>query len=167
MHPQARDFVASHRKHYDLCEFGSYDVNGGIRDLFPDHNYVGVDVRPGLGVDVVADCATWDGNGRRFDLVVCCEVLEHFERWQDIIANAARLLRPGGRLIVTAAGPSREPHTCNGKAWSPDCGEHYRNIDPDVLRVVCGWHFGEVHVECDGQDVRAVCVGVRQSESAG
>lgn len=163
MHPQARDFVASHRKHFDLCEFGSYDVNGGIRDLFPDHNYVGVDSRPGPGVDVVADCRTWDGAGRRFDLVVCCEVLEHCERWSEIIANARRLLRPGGRLIVTAAGPGREAHTCNGEAWSSASGEHYRNIDPDVLRVVCGWHFVEVHVDHLGQDVRAVCVRQRET----
>lgn len=161
MHPQARDFIASHRKHFDLCEFGSYDVNGGIRDLFPDHNYVGVDVRPGPGVDVVADCATWDGAGRRFDLVVCCEVLEHCERWSEIIANARHLLRPGGRLIVTAAGPGRQPHTCDGKAWSPDCGEHYQNVGPDELRAVCREFFDEVYVECDGQDVRAVAVRQR------
>lgn len=157
MHKQARDFVSAHRHSRDLCEFGSYRVNGEIRDLFPDWNYVGVDIRPGPGVYVVADCATWD-DGRRFDLIVCCEVLEHAENWREIIRNAYRLLRPVGRLICTAAGPNRPKHTCNGEHWTPECGEYYGNIDPDELREgLESAGFEEVHVHCTGQDVR--CVG--------
>ena len=35
------------------------------------------------------------------DLVVCADVLEHVEGWPAVVAAAARLLRPGGRLYVT------------------------------------------------------------------
>ncbi len=166
MHQQAREFVARTCKPRDVCEFGSYNVNGGIRDLFPDCNYVGVDVRPGPGVDVAADCSKWDGDGRRFDLVVCCEVLEHAALWQEIISTAYRLLRPCGRFICTAAGPNRPKHTCDGKAWSPECGEYYGNIDPNRLRTaleVVG--FAEIHVECTGQDVRCLAVKSKNTSS--
>jgi hypothetical protein len=44
-------------------------------------------------------------NGRQFDLVVCSEVLEHIEDWQDAVANLVKMTRthllitvPSGRL---------------------------------------------------------------------
>ncbi len=40
--------------------------------------------------------------GRRFDTVLYIDVLEHIEDDQSELANAARLLRPGGRLIILA-----------------------------------------------------------------
>ena len=36
-----------------------------------------------------------------FDLVLCTEVLEHVAEWDPAFANLNRLLRPGGRLIIT------------------------------------------------------------------
>jgi len=156
MHQQAREFVALNRHTRDVCEFGSYYVNGAVRDLFPDCNYVGVDIRPGPGVDIVGDCATWD-DGRRFDIVLCCEVFEHAENWKKIVGNAYKLLRGGGRFIVTAAGPNRPKHTCDGQAWSDKVKEHYKNIEPDKLKTaleVAG--FKEVYVKSTGQDVYAV-----------
>jgi SAM-dependent methyltransferase len=36
-----------------------------------------------------------------FDLVVAFEVIEHLERWQDFLAEARRVLRPGGLLLVS------------------------------------------------------------------
>ncbi|MEK7414959.1 MAG: bifunctional 2-polyprenyl-6-hydroxyphenol methylase/3-demethylubiquinol 3-O-methyltransferase UbiG [Planctomycetota bacterium] len=35
------------------------------------------------------------------NLVVCADVLEHVDGWPAVVAAAARLLRPGGRLYVT------------------------------------------------------------------
>ena len=36
-----------------------------------------------------------------YDAVVCSEVLEHVEPWRDVVANMARVLKPGGLLVVT------------------------------------------------------------------
>ncbi len=36
-----------------------------------------------------------------FDLVVAFEVIEHLERWQDFLAEARRVLRPAGLLLVS------------------------------------------------------------------
>ena len=36
-----------------------------------------------------------------YDLVVCSEVLEHVEPWREVVANIARVLKPGGLLVLT------------------------------------------------------------------
>lgn len=50
---------------------------------------------------------------KRFDLIVCTEVLEHVAHWPAAFANLARLLGPGGRLLVTCPHlwvPHEEPY---------------------------------------------------------
>jgi SAM-dependent methyltransferase len=47
-----------------------------------------------------------------FAFILCSEVLEHVPRWPEAFANLARLLRPGGRLLVTTPHlwvPHEEP----------------------------------------------------------
>jgi SAM-dependent methyltransferase len=38
---------------------------------------------------------------RRFDLVICCEVLEHLTVPSGAVAELARVLKPGGHLVVS------------------------------------------------------------------
>lgn len=134
MHPQAYEFVRrcvrSITPRRRVCELGSCDVNGSPRALFPGAEYVGVDERPGPGVDVVCDAAAFDCHGA-FDCVVCTEVLEHAPRARDICANAWELLGPGGVFVVTAATDPRAPHGVDGAAVGE---EFYRNVDPADLR---------------------------------
>lgn len=155
MHKEALDFVRRNRHAIDVLEFGSYNVNGGVRELFAGCNFLGVDVRPGPGVDIVADAATFDSKGRLFDVIVCTEVFEHAKDWRLIIAKSFYLLRDGGKLIITAAGPGRQKHSVDGSpALAP--GEWYENIDPVQLQEKLGEYFSEVYVETLGQDVRAI-----------
>jgi SAM-dependent methyltransferase len=168
MHPEARQWVEANLPAgvRSVLELGSYDVNGNVRDLLPGVPYIGVDIRPGPGVDVVTDAASmyeipcdpqlWKLQGT-FDLVLCLEVLEHCEKAADIIGNAARALRPGGTLIVTTAGPGRPPHGVGGLVVGE---EYYRNITREQLGL---WlrHAGFTAIVLDeardGQDVR--CMG--------
>jgi SAM-dependent methyltransferase len=146
MHRQALEYVARHTngRHYrTVVEFGSRDVNGSPRTVIGADRYIGVDLVGGNGVDYVADAATWKlVEGRRsglgtVDLVVCCEVLEHTPYVEDIIANAARHLEPGGKLIVTCAADPRLPHSAvDGARLRP--GEHYENLTGDRLLRACG-----------------------------
>ncbi len=96
----------------DVLEVGSYNVNGSVRPLFAGcRSYVGLDLLPGPGVDVVYHPLDWGRAIRfdvivstRFDVIVSTEMLEHTERpWHDLFEWYLRL-RPGGRLIVTARG---------------------------------------------------------------
>jgi SAM-dependent methyltransferase len=50
---------------------------------------------------------------RQFDLIVCTEVLEHVAQWPNAFGNLARLLKPGGRLLITCPHiwvPHEEPY---------------------------------------------------------
>lgn len=143
MHPPVRAYVAraieTHGPFRNVLEFGSRDVNGGVRDLFEAPFYVGVDFVEGPGVDVVTDAADFDpigdlvGRGdlppsfAGFDAVVCTEVLEHAERADEIVAAAARSLRLGGVFIATMATDPRAPHSAIDenpiRHW-----EFYRNV---------------------------------------
>lgn len=159
MHHAAYEWVSASRRNLSACELGSRDVNGSVRDLFPGWAFVGVDVTPGPGVDVVADAATWDGDGRRFDLVLCCEVLEHDPAgWRRIVANAHRLLQPGGWFVVTAAGPGRVPHACDGDPIGDPPREPYANVYPAALAAAlaeAGFEAVTGSVTAGGADVRA------------
>lgn len=114
-----------------ICELGSLDVNGSVSPLFAGCAfYVGVDVRGGRGVDVVANAAHY-GEPNAFDLVVSTECLEHALDARNIVLNAYRILKPGGACIVTAAAPNRAPHGNDGGDVS---GEFYQGIDIEVLK---------------------------------
>lgn len=44
-----------------------------------------------------------------FDVVTMLAVLEHLERPRDIVSEIGRILRPGGRLILTVPSPAAKP----------------------------------------------------------
>lgn len=164
MHQRAKDYVKGFvqelaERNLDanvilrVVEFGSYDVNGSVRDLFHGLPYTGVDVRSGKGVDVVGDAAEWGEDGC-CEVVVSTEVLEHAENAAALVANAFRLLVAGGVFIVTAAGPGRNPHGNDGGAVGD---EFYRNIEPGELAEwldEAGFSDYEIDVTPDGQDIR-------------
>ena len=53
-------------------------------------------------LDIISDITAIPRPDASFDAVLCVEVLEHLPRPDRAIAEFARLLRPGGRLILTA-----------------------------------------------------------------
>lgn len=72
------------------------------RDL-AQGRWLGIDMQPGRGVDVVADLHElphdWTG---RFTGVLCSEVLEHV-RWPWVaLAQIHRVMSPGAWLVITA-----------------------------------------------------------------
>lgn len=62
--------------------------------------YVGVDLDPQSEADVVGDAQAIPLDSESFDTVLMDEVLEHLERPGDALAEAHRLLRPGGHVII-------------------------------------------------------------------
>lgn len=157
MHAEARSYIAQHAPDCEgpVLEIGSRDINGGVRDLFPADGYHGIDLAEGKGVDEVVDVVDHNPK-RKYGTVVCCEVLEHYEDPEAVIRSAFRLLKNGGTLLVTAAGPSRTPHSgIDGGQVRDD--EFYANIDPADLR---SWLelFADYEVDVAGDDVRARAV---------
>jgi SAM-dependent methyltransferase len=156
MHPAALQWLDACRARLSVCDLGSLNVNGSARDHFHGWDYVGVDCRPGPGVTVVADAREYDADGREFDVVVSCEMLEHCPDWPRAIVNAYCLTKPGGAFWGTAAGPKRPVHSSDGSATLGE-KEHYANVDPDDLkwRLECaGFDQIVVRLASDGNDVQ-------------
>lgn len=168
MHREAYEFVAQELDRMpaspdaEVVEIGGRNINGSIRSLF-GRNYTSTDIAPGEGVDVVASGADYQ-HPKPIDVAVCCEVLEHTPDVEAIIANLARQLSPTGRLILTAAGPTRTPHSAIDGA-DLHAGEYYGNVEPERLQKAleaAGIH-ARVELGRFGQDVYAVAY--KQAES--
>jgi SAM-dependent methyltransferase len=136
MHAEAYAFVrnalASLGPPRSVVELGGLNFNGSIRDLFRVEYYCSVDLVPGFYVDVVADAAEFTPSESP-EWVVCCEVLEHSPYPERIVANAIRILQPGGVLVLTCAAPPRAPHSgVDGMAVRD--GEYYGNVELEDFR---------------------------------
>lgn len=163
MHDAAMAWIAEHAtdQPVDVLDIGGRDVTGpwggSPRHLFPNAAYRVLDIAEGPDVDIVADAATWQPNGRRYDIVISAECFEHTAAWPAIVRTAYAACKPGGRFIATMAGPGRRPHGALGE-HGLEVGEHYANIRPERLRAVLG-QAGFVDVTVDHQpdpaDVRA------------
>tara|TARA_R110000868_G_scaffold78514_1_gene224001 strand:+ start:838 stop:1332 length:495 start_codon:yes stop_codon:yes gene_type:complete len=132
MHPEAYRFIVETiGTPTRVLEIGSLDINGSPRGLVLEADWYGIDLQAGAAVDEIADAAEWRSD-RRFDLVICAEVLEHTPAVEDILATASLHLESGGRLILTCATDGREPHSAvDGGRVRPD--EFYENVGPEYL----------------------------------
>lgn len=111
-----------------VLEVGSLDVNGSPRDRFSDAtSYVGIDTSAGPGVDLVMDAgdAPQIFGTDWFDVVVCCEVLEHVRSPLDVADAMRSVLRHGGWMIVTSPLNGFPEHRHPRDYWRlmPDCYE--------------------------------------------
>lgn len=97
------------------------------------YRYSGMDleggnVRPDYIGRIDMDLPVALAQSQPFDLILCTEVLEHVPDWETAFRNLARLMAPGGHLVVTC------PHfyLLHEEPWD------YWRPTPHALR-----HFGE------------------------
>ncbi len=88
-----------------ILEIGSYQVAGqepiaDLRSLFPGKKYVGVDKRPGPGVDCVADAESLPQPSGSVGSVIAVSTFEHVPRFWRGFEEIYRVLRPDGVLLV-------------------------------------------------------------------
>ena len=121
-----------------VFEVGGKAINGSARQA-PRAGQVrawwACDLVSGPGVDFVGAgedaVPPWPA-----DVAVCCEVLEHTPAVAAIVANLARQVRPGGRVLLTMATDPRGAHSAvDGGPLRH--GEHYANVRPADLRADC------------------------------
>lgn len=156
MHPEVERFLASDEVTRipwlgaRVIEVGAQDVNGAVRYLVPDTlggEWLGIDLVDGPGVDYVGDAVsilpTLHEDGERFDIAISCEVLEHAPDWRSIVAGMLSVLKPGGFLVITCAGPGRPEHNANGAA-ELEPGEWYENVALADLRAVVECFDGRI-----------------------
>jgi SAM-dependent methyltransferase len=109
-----------------VLDCGSLDINGNLKDLFIGGEYCGVDIHEGPNVDIVSKVHDLPFDNE-LDVIVSAEMLEHDEHWKESLQHMYKMLKPGGLLIISAAGKGRPEHGTKGLNWgtSPD---YYGNI---------------------------------------
>jgi len=98
--------VGKHVVHAAIKAYGNdirtLDIGCGRglhRDAFP--NLVGMDIAPWPEVDVTGDAHDLPFDDQEFEQVLCSEVMEHLHTPQVAVAEMARVMKPGGLLILT------------------------------------------------------------------
>jgi SAM-dependent methyltransferase len=83
------------------------DVGCGFNQLVRHYpNGVGVDVHPWPGADViVGDTATLQWESGSFDTVTIIAALNHIPNRLAVLDECRRVLRPGGRVVITMLTP--------------------------------------------------------------
>ena len=147
MHVQAFVYISQNSRlpAKRVLEIGSRNINGSIRAIFPNADYVGIDREPGRGVDVVADGATYMPPWSP-DLIITCETLEHAENWREVLTHLAQIIAAGGTLLATMATHPRAEHSAVDGGPLP-AGEYYGNVDPAELEAHLKRLFASVQVE--------------------
>jgi SAM-dependent methyltransferase len=87
-----------------VLEVGACDVNGSVRPvvrLLDPAAYVGVDIAPGPGVDVVcrAEQLVECFGAASFDAVISVATFEHIREWRPALSNLKRVCKPGGLIL--------------------------------------------------------------------
>lgn len=146
-HKEQREFCASVKARFpgmfrdvSVLDVGSLDINGSNRSLFEGARYLGIDLSEGPNVDRVAfvhqlECDT------PFDTIVSTEAFEHDYFFPQSLKRCIEMLRPGGLLVFSAAGPNRAEHgtlrTTPGDSpftcLIPGQENYYRNVTEEWI----------------------------------
>lgn len=130
-----------------VLEVGSKDYGNtpDFRSLFPNYEYIGVDMEEGKGVDIVMDLTDEFSaivkklENRSFGTVICFSVLEHCKHPFKMCDNISRLLKNEGLLFVSV------PFSWKIHGYPSD----YWRFTPDGIKVLfpeCDFdvHAGEL-----------------------
>ncbi len=104
-------------------------------------SWICVNLEPDVAPDVVGDIARAPIVDSCADAVVCTEVLEHVPAPERVLAEAHRLLRPGGRSIVSV--PFMSPIHAD-----PDDYQRYTATKLAMLLTAAG--FNGLHIRPQG-----------------
>jgi len=167
MHAEIRYCLATVRDAFpeffsgvSVFEIGSADINGSVRTYFQSTDYVGVDLIPGPGVDVVGQGEDVRLN-REFDVAISTECLEHNPKYRETFENMVRHVRPGGMVLFTCASTGRPEHGTERSDSGDSPGtiargwNYYKNLEPEDLSgfpfesVFEGFQFYANRISCD------------------
>ncbi len=132
LHPDVKKFIQHAISGFggrpkSVLELGSYAMHDhDPRPLFKGAKYLGLDARPGPGVDLVGLAHDLPElvPDPAFDVVLSLQALEHDPFWKSTLKAGMKALRRGGVFVVTCAGPKWKPHEYD---TSPLPG-YYRNV---------------------------------------
>jgi SAM-dependent methyltransferase len=143
LHGLARAVSESFALPGPILEIGSYLVEGqehiaNLRTLFPGRSYIGIDMRPGPGVDRVCEVESLPFADASVGTVLALSTFEHVRHFWKGFAEVARVLRPDGALLVAC------PFHFHIHSYPSD----YWRFTPEALKLllaeypskIIGWH---------------------------
>ena len=84
----------------DVLDVGA--GRGDFKQIFTRQAYLGLDIYPYPETDLAVDLIELSPfKEASFDLVVLANVIEHVYEYRQLISRCNRLLKPGGRLLIT------------------------------------------------------------------
>jgi SAM-dependent methyltransferase len=126
-----------------ILEIGSYQVQGqeriaDLHALFPGREYKGMDMRPGPGVDLVANVESLPHASGSLGAVLALNTFEHVKHFWRGFDEIRRVLRPDGVLILSTPFYFRI-HEFPHDYWrfSPAA---YETLLEDYPSKIIGWH---------------------------
>ncbi len=75
--------------------------------------------------------------GAEFQVLLCCEVLEHIEDDAATLRQLASTLRMGGAIYITAPSLSYRPIDKGDSKWGPGMGHVRKGYSPATLSALC------------------------------
>jgi len=126
-----------------ILEVGSYQVSGqeeiaDLRCLFAGRAYVGVDMRPGPGVDQVADVESLPFASGSIGTVIAMNTFEHVPRFWRGFEEIYRVLRPDGALLISCPFFFHiHQHPSDYWRFTP---EAFELLLSDYPQKILGWH---------------------------
>lgn len=148
--PTWQRHVATYRLCAELLPEGRVlDAGCGIGhsfELLAPRETVGVDIDARSMVGQrrethVADMRSLPFAAHRFDSVLSVQSIEHVPDPEVVLAEFARVLRPGGVAVIVT--PNRLVFARPDEIIDP---YHYLELDPDQLRLLCREQFAEVEI---------------------
>jgi SAM-dependent methyltransferase len=149
----------------NVLDVGSYDVLqvrnkpgfGCYKPIFPNANYIGLDISPGPNVDIVVQKHyNWDMGDATYDLVISGQCLEHTEAFWLTAKEVERVCKTGGWVIVIV------PWKWRIHPYPVDC---WRFL-PDGLRFLfgkwCNFDIKECDIACETAPLEGLCYIVGQ-----
>lgn len=133
-----------------VVEFGSYNINGSIRDHFICSRYTGIDWRPGPCVDIVSLAHDAPFLHNSIDTIASASMLEHDPFWQESITCMVSLLKTSGILLLSW-GAAKNPVHCLAEA--PD--GHFHSLKAgQVINLLekMNMYVHDFRYECHLQD---------------
>jgi len=106
-------------------------------------NRVGCDIKPSPAVHVVADAEALPFGAGVFDMVLSTEMLEHVPNPQRAVAEIGRVLRPGGRLVLT----TRFLYPIHSEPI-----DYYRFTRYGLLHLFSGWQLERLSEDTSSLD---------------
>lgn len=138
-----KQFLGEFFQRQKVLEIGSLDINGSVRPLFEDCDYIGLDVGEGKSVDLVCHGENYGEKADAFDVVISCEAMEHNPGWRKTWLNMARLVKDAGLVVMTCATTGRRQHgtleysPTDSPLTTQDNQNHYRNlVAEDFLAIL-------------------------------